>query len=101
MSPSNAKSTTAVEAAAADWFFRRDRGLSAAEQAEFEQWLRADPQHAPAMARANQVWSALDPVFAGVEPTGTASDRDLLAPPRRSRAWLALPLLAAAAALAF
>lgn len=99
MPPSNLES---IEDVAAAWVIRRDRGLSATEQAEYEQWLRADPRHGAAMARADLVWSALDPVIAGAAGRGAVPDRDLLAPRTRGRrAWLALPLLAAAAAAAF
>jgi len=99
--PSSHSNFESVESTAAAWYVRRDRGLSAAEQAEYEQWLRADPSHGVALARAGQVWSALEPVVAGAAGRGSVADRDLFAPPRRRRFWLAVPLLAAAAALAF
>ncbi len=58
---------------AAGWVVRRDRGLSAAEAAEFQLWLAADARHAEALRRAEGAWSRLDrmpeaaaaPVIAG------------------------------------
>ena len=91
----NSRTPTQADDIAAGWFIRRDRGFTAAEQAEFEHWLKADPRHQAAMDRAERVWQAVDPVFALAR--GAPPDRDFLAPPRRRRAWLAVPLLAAAA----
>lgn len=39
-----------VHVAAVDWHTRWERGLSAAEQAEFQLWLNTDPAHAAAYA---------------------------------------------------
>ncbi|MGO4335663.1 FecR domain-containing protein [Labrys sp. KB_33_2] len=49
-----------VEQEARDWFVRRLGGLSRAEQAAFESWLGANPAHADALRRMEQVWSAAE-----------------------------------------
>ncbi|WP_454817124.1 FecR family protein [Labrys neptuniae] len=49
-----------VEQEARDWFVQRLGGLSRAEQAEFESWLGANPAHADALRRMEQVWSAAE-----------------------------------------
>lgn len=86
--------------AAAHWFIRRDRGLSEAEQAAYLHWLREDPRHAAALARAEKLWLTLDPVFAGRAIAGRLPDADLFAPARRrGRRWW-IPAVAAAAAAA-
>ncbi len=79
----------AIDAAA--WLARRDRGLGAAEQDAFLQWLRADPAHRAAFARLDRAWGALD-ALAAWQPADTARPNpDLLAPPgarpRRRFAW--------------
>jgi transmembrane sensor len=48
-----------ISRAASDWLVRRDAGFNADEQAEFNEWLRADPRHASAMAEAEAAWSAI------------------------------------------
>ncbi len=84
---------------AAEWFAKRDRGLTAAEQDEFLQWLAADPRHGE--------WFALHRRLGG-DFTGLAQWRpehseepnpDLLAKPRRRLRWLMPVGLAAAASL--
>lgn len=55
------------DAIAAQWFARRDAGLSAAQEREFQQWLQADPRHGEAFARLDSAWSTFGkPVRAGV-----------------------------------
>lgn len=51
--------TGATEDIAADWLARRESGLSADEQAEFSQWLLADPGHAAAAERLAATWARL------------------------------------------
>jgi transmembrane sensor len=86
--PPSSDDPVAVEAAA--WLARRDRGLTAAEQDSFLQWLRVDPRHRAALQRLDRTWSALD-TLAAWQPADTARPNpDLLAPsPGRSRraAW--------------
>src|SRR5580765_2500987 len=94
--------SASVEAAAAQWLARRDRGLSAAEQAAYAAWLQGDVRHEAAISRLERTWEALDRL--AVDPAFQTSppNPDLLAPPRRRRlAWIWVPALAAAAAVAF
>lgn len=41
---------------AAEWLVKRDRGLTAAEQDQFLQWLAADPRHGEWFARQQRTW---------------------------------------------
>lgn len=50
----------ALRKTAASWVVRRDRGLSAAEAAEFQLWLAADARHGAAMWRAEGAWLELN-----------------------------------------
>lgn len=85
--------------AAAEWLVRRDRGLTAAEQDEFLQWLAADPRHGEWLALHRTVVADFT-ALADWRPEHSAEPNpDLLAPPRRSRLWFLPSLLAAAAAL--
>lgn len=68
--------TRDAAASAACWVARRAAGLSAAEKADLQAWLRADPRHAAALAAADPDASeldwplhtgALDRVLAGLE----------------------------------
>jgi transmembrane sensor len=47
----------AITAAAAEWFARRDAGLSIAQEQAFQRWLAADPRHRAALARLDSAWS--------------------------------------------
>lgn len=89
---------------AADWLIRHDRGLSAAEQDEYLQWLAADPRHGDAFARQQATWRELD-LLADWRPEHAAEPNPaLLARPRpttrRPRRWLAPATLTALAAAA-
>lgn len=86
---------------AAEWLVRRDRGLTAAEQDEYLQWLREDARHAPAIARHERTVRRMDQLATWQPTQSNEPNPDLFAPPRRwSRpAWLAG--LAAAAAIVF
>lgn len=91
----------ALERAATEWFFRRDRGLSDAEQKEFERWLAADRRHVAALAEIESSWSdfgRLDEAVARRPATGSRTP-GLAANRMRTIAWLR-PLLLAAAAVA-
>lgn len=89
-----------IEAIAARWIARRDRGLTAAEEAVYRKWLGENPRHAAAMARPEKNWSALDRLAEQFPAQGGPPNPDLLAPHRRSRWIVWAPLLAAAAAVA-
>lgn len=99
-----------LEAKAASWLARRDRGLAPAEQDAYLQWLREDPRHGAAVARLEKTWTALD-ALAGDRPrhAGARPDPDALARPtpaarRRPSPWFGSFLtgatLAAAASIA-
>jgi transmembrane sensor len=94
-----------VEAAAAAWLSLRDRGMSAAETAEFVRWLQIDPQHAAIFAELDGAWKSFDRLSAISASSAVAEiDADLLAPrlrPRRRRLliWGALSAAAAASIL--
>ena len=96
-----------VAVAAAAWLARRDRGLTAAEQDAFLQWLHADPAHRTALARLDRTWSALDALAAWQPADVARPNPDLLAPSatparrsRRSAWWTACAGLGLAAACA-
>jgi transmembrane sensor len=103
--PSDNPATEAVEQQAAAWVLRADRGLTAAEQDEFLQWLAADRRHGAALARHKRNWDRLNRLGQWLPEHSPQPNRDLLAPPprpvfrllARRRVWL--PPLAIAAAL--
>jgi len=90
-------STDTIDAAAAEWIARRDRGLTAAEQDDYMAWLRADPRHAAAIARHAAVLErmmglgALQPELSA-EPNPDLSRRP---PAAHGACWPALALAAA------
>jgi transmembrane sensor len=49
-----------IEAATSAWIARRDAGLTAELQTEFDAWMAADPRHARALARHEQAWGLFD-----------------------------------------
>ncbi|MBI5771683.1 MAG: FecR domain-containing protein [Verrucomicrobia bacterium] len=85
---------------AARWLARQDRGLTAAEQDEFLQWLAADPRHGAWLARHREGWTRLDAIAAWRPQHGAEPNPDVLAQPARHRWWSRPVVLAAAAALA-
>jgi transmembrane sensor len=74
-----------VEAAAADWVLRLDRGLSAAEQDALSAWLAGDPSRREAFAEATRAWDHLGRLAGVQSAVAPRPDPDLLAPPRRHR----------------
>jgi transmembrane sensor len=92
-----------IEKAAADWLARRDRGLSAAEQDAFLQWMRENPRHRNELARLERTWGALD-LLSEWRPahSGRPNPNLLASAPRssRRRLWYWGGSLAAAAAIA-
>ena len=97
-----------IEHQAAAWLARRDRGLTAAEQDEFFQWLAEDPRHGEWLARHQQTVAGLRLLAQWKPEHGTRPNPDLLAAapapaPSTSRQilrWLVPVGFAAAAALA-
>jgi transmembrane sensor len=86
--------------AAADWLVRRDRGLSAAEQDEFLQWLAADSRHGEWFALHRGTVADFTALAQWRPEHSEEPNPDLLAPPRRRIHWLVPTMLAAAAAIA-
>lgn len=94
-------STGTIDAAAAQWIARRDRGLTAADQDDYVAWLRADPRHAAAVAHHAAVLERMMGLGAWQPELSAEPNPDLFAPPAR-RPWRVLaPVLALAAALVF
>lgn len=78
-----------IDAQAAEWLVRRDRGLTAAEQDEFFSWLAADPRHGEWFSRHQRTWKEFN-LLAQWRPEHSAEPNpDLLAKPRRRVRWLA------------
>lgn len=101
MNPLPSQPSDRVDAEASAWLARRDRGLTAAEQDAYLEWLRADPAHAAAMKRQERVWKVLDHLEQWRPAHSATPNPDLLAPqhPRRPY-WLAATAVGLAAALA-
>ncbi len=91
-----------IEAAAAEWLVRHDRGLSAEQQDAFLQWLTASPAHRESFQRHRRMWTDFNALAQWRPEHSATPNPDLLARPRRARAlrWIA-PALAMAAAVAF
>src|SRR5215831_3290769 len=67
------------EAQAAAWLVKRDSdGLSAADQAEFNAWLEADPRARAAYVRLELAWKRADGLRR-LRPLDGGVDEDLLA----------------------
>ena len=93
------KPTDIIEAEAAQWIARRDRGLTGAEQDDYMAWLRAHPRHPAAIARHAAVLERMMGLGAWQPELSAEPNPDLFAPPAR-RPWRVLaPVLALAAAL--
>ena len=83
-----------MEAAALDWFSRCRQGLSAEQETEFQNWLAADPRHAPLFNEFHGTWDLLGQVSQST-PMLVANARSS---PRRFRlVRLGLSVAAAAA----
>ncbi|MES2696442.1 MAG: FecR domain-containing protein [Verrucomicrobiota bacterium] len=83
MKPSStpiSESNREIELAASRWIGRRDAGMTAAEQREFEAWRRADPCHAQAFARHEATWQRFD------RPAGAGKAEELIAALEQSQA---------------
>lgn len=84
---------------AALWVLRHDRGLTAAEQDEFSQWLAADPRHGAVWAEHRWGWDELHRLAGLQTSIHAVPDPDLLAPRGRRVLRFVVPVMAAAAAL--
>ncbi len=103
--PHPSDSPEAIQAAAADWIARRDRGLTPAEQDEYLDWLRHDPRHSRAIAKLDATWRRLDVLSEWKPEHATQPNPDLLAPPRhwwrrKARSMTVAVLVAAAVVVA-
>jgi transmembrane sensor len=100
-------SAAQIERDASLWAIRCERGLTAAEQDEFLQWLATDQRHAREFARHRDNWSRLGLLADWRPEHSPRPNRDLLAPPPTSslgwrgagRFWIVPAALAAAAAI--
>ena len=94
----------AIAQAAAAWVLRCDRGLTAAEQDEFSDWLASDPRHGEQLARHRRHWQRLEVLAQWRPEHSVRPNADLLAPPGArwsgSRRLRRLPWFCGAAELA-
>lgn len=80
---------------AAQWMARRDRGLSAAEQDAYLQWLLADRTRSVAIAELERTWTRLDAMHHWRPAHSPFPNPDLLAKGKRHRTpWLIAALAA-------
>jgi transmembrane sensor len=89
-----------IQDAASGWLARRDRGLSAAEQDAYLEWLYASPRHGRAIVQLERVWTTLNKLEQWRPAHSAIPNPDLLAPRRHSRLYWLSTALAAAAAIA-
>lgn len=101
------RSREAIEATAAVWLSLRDRGMTAAETAEFMRWLQLDPQHATVFGELDRTWKEFDQL--GSLLGASSNDKpeaDRLTPRtrakrRRSQFWWYTGVAAAVAIMLF
>jgi transmembrane sensor len=92
----------AIVEQASTWLARRDRGLTAAEQDEYMQWLSGDPRHREALAQHAAALERMMQLYEWQPSHDSEPNPDLFAPVVRKRThWAWTGGLAAAAALAF
>lgn len=60
-----------IRQTAAQWIARRDAGLTASEEVELGEWRDANPRHAQALTRYENLWTSLD------RPCGPAGGREI------------------------
>ena len=89
-----------IEAAAAAWLVKRDRGLTREEQDQFSQWLATDHRHGEWLARHQETWRQFNLLAEWRPEHGAEPNPDLLARPRRTTRWVAPVYLAMAAGVA-
>lgn len=88
-----------IQEAASVWLSRRDRGLSAAEQDAYLEWLYRSPLHGRAIVQLERVWATLNKLEQWRPAHSKIPNPDLLAPRRHSRLYWFSTALAAAAAI--
>lgn len=86
--------------AAAEWLVKFDRGLTAAEQDAFSDWLAADPRHGDWLALHRSMVGDFSLLTQWRPEHSGEPNPDLLARPARRIHWLAPAVLAAAAVIA-
>jgi len=77
-----------IDAEAAEWIVKRDRGLSAREQDAFHEWLAADPLHGERYARQGQSWLESNLLAQWRPEHSDEPNPDLLAAKQRGKRWL-------------
>lgn len=93
-----------IDAAAADWAARMDRGLSVDEQSALDDWLAADARRAGAFARARALALYTERARAlgeGFDPQEFVQDETPPSPSRRRFLWGATATAAGATGLVF
>lgn len=90
-----------IDRQAAEWFGRREGGLTPAQEGEFQHWLAADERHAAHYGQFDETWSLLAGLNDRLQPAA-----EIEFAPRRgalpfSRIWFAAAAAAAAVALGF
>lgn len=94
-------SSEEIETQAAAWILREDRGMTAAEQDAYIEWIAADPRHANALDRHRAHWNRLDMLGQWRPEHSAQPNPDLLAPTAKvvhfPVRWIAGFSLAAAA----
>jgi transmembrane sensor len=96
-SPDNARITEEIEEQTSVWLLRHDRGLKAAEQDDFLQWLAEDSRHGECFASQRHDWERLDVLTEWRPEFSARPNPDLLAPAAQCRRWL-WPMISLAAA---
>lgn len=100
-SQKNSGELDAIGLKAAEWLVLRDRGLTAAEQDRFLEWLAADPRHGEWFARQQRTWRDFNLLAEWRPEHSREPNPDLLARRRPRGRWLAWTgALAAAASIA-
>lgn len=94
MAERSPSSTAQAEQQAADWVARRDRGLTAAEQDDYLQWLREDPRRAAMITRHEGTVRLLQGLQRWQPERSSEPNPDLFAR-SRPRAWRWIPLASA------
>jgi len=89
-----------LEETAAQWLARRDRGMTAAEQDSYLQWLSDCPEHGKVIAQIEKSWNALNQLSEWRPAHSPTPNPDLLAPRNKYYfPWKRLLTVAAAIAL--